>query len=730
MAEKMKCGHQRGIAGYAMLLLSCCVASGQGSSDQTLYITQRFLNYTRSVPWEEIYVHTDRDEYIAGEDIWFNAYLIDRNSFNHSLNSRIIYFELLNPLNIPVVQKKVLLKEGLGQGHLTLPDSLVSGTYTIRAYTKWMQNFFPGNCFIRDINIYTSLPSEKFYKKVRMIEEPAGTDYNIIRSGLTMTADRKENGDVEILVDAPDDTLRNRNDQLYLFIQSRGNILYTGATRLTRGKSRITIPGKVFIPGFIQITLFDALSIPLCDRYIYIPPVEVLQSVILSTPGTGKIREKISLEFIFDDTLTNSINSGFSLSVTPNTGNAGYPDINEYLILGTEFGSYPVMALIGRRIEDLDPEGMQSLTSSLKSNWIDWKKILSFENARYKFWAESSKTSLYGKVLDRNFWPPLNNEILTMSFPGKTAQFQYAVTDDDGNFSFILPVDETERDLIIQTENISAGYKIRLRPEYSDYIPLTKMIIDSTAAEPPYISKWRLNSQVGRIYGGSYTGEDIKPDTSHFTYKRFYGKPDFTLEMDNYIRLPLMEEVFFELIPRVRMKKTDSDYEIIFLDPAGNIMFNEPPVLMIDGVIIKNPFLIGNMNPDLVEKIDIVWGTYVVDAFRFPGIVNVITRTADFSSGMLPASSLRMLFKISEPVATFVSPEYSMEEKRLSRIPDFRNTMYWNPSIRPGSDGKVKVEFWTSDYPTDYIVNVQGLTGEGNAVSFRKTIRIVSKTTR
>ncbi len=296
---------------------------------------------------------------------------------------------------------------------------------------------------------------------------------------------------------------------------------------------------------------------------------------------------------------------------------------------------------------------MQSLLSSLKSNWIDWKKILSLESSRYKFQAESSETSLYGKVLDPNFWPPLKNEILTMSFPGKTAQFQYAVTDDDGNFSFILPADEKERDLIIQTDDISAGYKILLRPEYSEHIPLTKMIIDSTTAEPSYISKWRLNSQVSRIYGESYTGEDIKPDTSNIIYKRFYGKPDFTLEMDNYVRLPLMEEVFFELIPRIRMKKTDSGYDIIFIDPAGNIMYNEPPVLMIDGVIIKNAFLIGNMNPDLVEKIDIVWGTYVVDAFRFPGIVNVITRTADFSTGVLPASSLRMLYKLSGPVATF-----------------------------------------------------------------------------
>jgi len=91
---------------------------------------------------------------------------------------------------------------------------------------------------------------------------------------------------------------------------------------------------------------------------------------------------------------------------------------------------------------------------------------------------------------------------------------------------------------------------------------------------------------------------------------------------------------------------------------------------------------------------------------------------------MLPVSSLRMLYKISEPVSTFVSSEYSMEEKRLSRIPDFRNTMNWNPSIRPGRDGKVKVEFWTSDYATDYVISIQGIDENGDFVSLRRLLRI------
>jgi hypothetical protein len=55
-----------------------------------------------------------------------------------------------------------------------------------------------------------------------------------------------------------------------------------------------------------------------------------------------------------------------------------------------------------------------------------------------------------------------------------------------------------------------------------------------------------------------------------------------------------------------------------------------------------------------------------------------------------------------------------------STIPDFRNTLFWNPSVKPGKEGYVKIEFWTSDVVSDYIINVQGITAEGKLISVRK----------
>jgi len=63
---------------FPILLISMLKVYGQEVSTPEGIIKEKFRRYCESVPREEIYIHTDRYEYIAGEDIWFNIYLIDR----------------------------------------------------------------------------------------------------------------------------------------------------------------------------------------------------------------------------------------------------------------------------------------------------------------------------------------------------------------------------------------------------------------------------------------------------------------------------------------------------------------------------------------------------------------------------------------------------------------------------------------------------------------------------
>jgi hypothetical protein len=81
-------------------------------------------------------------------------------------------------------------------------------------------------------------------------------------------------------------------------------------------------------------------------------------------------------------------------------------------------------------------------------------------------------------------------------------------------------------------------------------------------------------------------------------------------------------------------------------------------------------------------------------------------------------------YRVFDPEIAFHSPEYTSVLDKVSRVPDFRNTLYWNPAVKTGKDGKASIEFWTSDLKTDFEVNIQGISTDGNAISIKKIIKV------
>jgi hypothetical protein len=125
----------------AVVFIITTVLSGLVAQDNVDFISQRFNSDAVKTIQEKAFAHTDKQVYLAGEICWFKLYLVD-GAFHRPLDlSKVAYVELLDNKNIPVVQAKISMTDGLGNGSLTLPVSLNSGNYRFRAYTRWMQNY-------------------------------------------------------------------------------------------------------------------------------------------------------------------------------------------------------------------------------------------------------------------------------------------------------------------------------------------------------------------------------------------------------------------------------------------------------------------------------------------------------------------------------------------------------------------------------------------------------------
>lgn len=105
-----------------------------------------------SFPQERVHIHFDKDMYMAGETIWFKAYLFF--GFLPSDLSANFIAELIDQNNHIILQKKLPVLSATVNGFFDLPDTLSQGNYVLRAYTPWMLNFDEAFIYRKPIFIY------------------------------------------------------------------------------------------------------------------------------------------------------------------------------------------------------------------------------------------------------------------------------------------------------------------------------------------------------------------------------------------------------------------------------------------------------------------------------------------------------------------------------------------------------------------------------------------------
>ena len=118
---------------------------------------------------EKIYIHTDNSCYFIGDTLWYKAYLLRADNLHYTDMSKIMYVELLSPDGLVVDRQRIVASEkGFTCGNFVLRDSLYSGYYELRAYTRWQLNFNVSHrSFTRDegLKFYGKSIANDFYRE-------------------------------------------------------------------------------------------------------------------------------------------------------------------------------------------------------------------------------------------------------------------------------------------------------------------------------------------------------------------------------------------------------------------------------------------------------------------------------------------------------------------------------------------------------------------------------------
>ncbi|MEE4215708.1 MAG: hypothetical protein V2I34_11625, partial [Bacteroidales bacterium] len=127
----------------------------------------------------------------------------------------------------------------------------------------------------------------------------------------------------------------------------------------------------------------------------------------------------------------------------------------------------------------------------------------------------------------------------------------------------------------------------------------------------------------------------------------------------------------------------------------------------------------------LIERIDVTRSPYQKGRIIFNGIISIISKEGDMCGIDYPEAGMRTSLDILDKQYTYNNFIYDESGRADPRIPDFRNTLYWDPTIKPDENGIIEFTFYTSDFLSDYLISVQGITDSNHALEYSKLLRVM-----
>ncbi|NQX52323.1 hypothetical protein HQN86_01745 [Pedobacter panaciterrae] len=113
-----------------------------------------------SLSIEKLYLQTDKPTYLAGDTLWFKAYLLNASFLTYSNKSAVLYLELSNDSNRLIQRVMVPVNGGMASGYIGLDADMTQGGYTLTGYTNWMRNFDESYLFKKHFYVGTNAGSE------------------------------------------------------------------------------------------------------------------------------------------------------------------------------------------------------------------------------------------------------------------------------------------------------------------------------------------------------------------------------------------------------------------------------------------------------------------------------------------------------------------------------------------------------------------------------------------
>jgi hypothetical protein len=750
-------------------------------------LTSRFHAYQSSWKETKIQLVINQEKYSPGDTVWFKAYFLDAD-LNSIPGKQKIYVNLIDSHGDSKVHAIINLYDGLGANEIYLPENLSAGIYLLTAYSNWMKNFNPIPLFKKEITIVAKnaviaaetpalavfvegghivrdVPNRICFRgapagsTVELVDAISGTlsghtriDFNGLgalvftptsggryraqlsgapgiqcalppteEDGCAVMLEQSVAEGTVIRIRTPRES-RLRAKRLALVVSCNGKIADTETfTPGADGSNEIRIKPAVMSGRVAHLSLLDDTGELLASRDFYGgEEITAVARISAQTPVFHP-REEVTVYVSLADQRGQPIQGEFSISV----------------INGPLFEKKPANSLADElnilvsnpnfTIDRSDADWLAAVNNYLlcETQALPWKKILSDHPMKPSF-NFTNAIVMQGKARYGDTGEPVPEGTRILFYLQRDGMHYETFTVGAGNVRITLPdvFGADEFFYIAETRKGKEIPVIKIRWDQDTIPQPVARASRETATPDPYASFILKTRQIKRSFdfytGRAAIGEGRAIDIP--TFEDEIDGADIDVDVRDYVAMTSMAELLREVVPSLyaRQSAGESRVRVNLSEPLFPVRGD--PVYIIDGIATKSTAFFLSLNPADILRVKVVTDPKKLMPYKLMGkngIVIVETKTGDVREPLDDAG--KVIAGVNKEMP-FQGPDFSRDPGH--RIPDFRSTVYWNPSVKTDAAGKAVVHFTCSDDVAPMRIRVDGIAEGGRPFSAVLTVEV------
>lgn len=499
-----------------------------------------------------------------------------------------------------------------------------------------------------------------------------------------------------------------------VILYQKGEVLLSREISLVQGLAQLKFDESLF-NGVARLSIVNSAGELLAERILFKhPQLKQKKDKVLSQKDFTS-RSKVDLDL---GELAEAAELSVSVSATHAAFDGHMLGMDAYLLLDN---SLKYLYGIETYFEN-SPEQTDVLINDLLIAYPSSPKaeIFAAQGKNIEFVPEHRSVLVMGNLKEKQTNEAAFGIITYLSVPGKITQIYATRSDNDGKLVFESGNFYGSNQVVVQNDYTKdTTYSIDIDNPYSEEyanISLPAFDLDEQLAD-----LIRRKSQQMQVQNANIKLSPNSTIISEQDSASFYIQPDSKYFLDDYTRFVVMEEVMREYISGVNVRKNRDGFHFMVIDIEKNIVYNENPLMLLDGVAVFDADEIIAIDPLKIEKIETVKSGFGRGVLDCKGIVTYTSYAGDLAGYKIHNTAKVFDYDGLQPIKLYFFPTYSNAFERQNPTPDFRSNLYWNPKVANQMGNPGTLEFYTSDEADMFEVVINGLNQQGEVISLTDT---------